>query len=245
VYRAARALEGAAEGEPVKPGTVFACDAQPIVIEGLERVLGATTDLQFAGWASNPAEALRRIGELRPDLALIDQSQGFRGALQLVSSLRDISLTTQPVLWIGEMADSEALRALQFGARGVVRKTLPTSSLLECLRAVLTGQVWIENGLANHAAGLLARRGAPRLTTREREIVRLICRGMKNRQIAESLRITPGTVKVHLMHVFEKTGVRDRFELAIHGRRMLGPEVEPDAAPVAEGLSDLAESLAR
>ncbi|MCX6635537.1 MAG: response regulator transcription factor [Acidobacteria bacterium] len=188
----------------MKPGTVFACDAQPIVIEGLERVLGATADLQFAGWASNPAEALRRIGELRPDLALIDQSQGFRGALQLVSSLRDVCVTTQPVLWIGEMADSEALRALQFGARGVVRKTLPTSSLLECLRAVLGGQVWIENGLANHAAGLLARRGAPRLTSREREIVRLICRGMKNRQIAESLQITPGTVKVHLMHVFEK-----------------------------------------
>ncbi len=231
----------------MKPGTIFACEAQPIVIEGLEHVLSGTADLQFAGSASNPVDALRRIGELRPDVALVDQSQGMRGALQMVSAMRDVSITTQPVLWINEAAESEALRALQFGARGVVRKTLPVSTLFECVRAVLAGQVWIENGLANHAAGLLARRGAPRLTPREREIVRLVCRGMKNRQIAEDLQITAGTVKVHLMHVFEKTGVKDRFELAIHGRRMLGPEVEvgPDAAPVAEGLADLAVNLIR
>ena len=227
----------------MKPGTVFACEAQPIVIEGLERVLGATTDLQFAGSAPNPADALRRIGESRPDLALIDQSQGLRSALQVVSALRDVSVTTQPVLWINEMAESEALRALQFGARGVVRKSLAVTFLLECLRTVLGGQVWIENGLASHAAGLLAPRGAPRLTPREREIVRLVCRGMKNKQIADDLRITAGTVKVHLMHVFEKTGVKDRFELAIHGRRMLGPEIEPDPSPVAEGLAELAENL--
>ena len=227
----------------MKPGTVFACEAQPIVIEGLERVLGATTDLQFAGSASNPAEALRRIGEFRPDVALVDQSQGLRGALQLVSAMKDVSVTTQPVLWINEMAESEALRALQFGARGVVRKSLAVSTLLECLRAVVAGQIWIENGLASQAAGMLARRGAPRLTPREREIVRLVCRGMKNKQIADNLQITAGTVKVHLMHVFEKTGVKDRFELAIHGRRMLGPEVEPDAVPVAESLSGLSEAL--
>ncbi len=228
----------------VKPGTVFACEAQPIVVEGLERVLATTTDLQFVGSASNPADGLRRIGETRPDVALIDQSQGLRSALQIVSALRDVSVTTQPVLWINETVESEALRALQFGARGVLRKTLGVASLLECLRAVLAGHVWIENGLATQAAGYLAPRSAPRLTPREREIVKLVCRGLKNKQIADHLDITAGTVKVHLMHVFEKTGVKDRFELAIHGRRMLGPDIEPDPSPVAEGLAELAEKLA-
>jgi DNA-binding NarL/FixJ family response regulator len=52
-------------------------------------------------------------------------------------------------------------------------------------------------------------------------VVELVCRGYKNRQIAEALSITPGTVQVHLMHVFEKTGVRDRFELAMQGARLL------------------------
>jgi DNA-binding NarL/FixJ family response regulator len=72
------------------------------------------------------------------------------------------------------------------------------------------------------------RKAAPRLTTREQEIVQLVCRGFKKPQIAQELSITPGTVKVHLMHVFEKTGVKDRYELAFakpeagHPRRAVG-----------------------
>jgi DNA-binding NarL/FixJ family response regulator len=66
------------------------------------------------------------------------------------------------------------------------------------------------------------RRAAPRLTPREREIVKQVCAGLKNKEIAGTLSITAGTVKVHLMHIFEKTGVKDRFELAIHGRKLLG-----------------------
>ena len=66
------------------------------------------------------------------------------------------------------------------------------------------------------------RRSSPRLTPREKEIVHHVCVGLKNKEIAEALSITSGTVKVHLMHIFEKTGVKDRFELAVHGRRMLG-----------------------
>jgi len=66
------------------------------------------------------------------------------------------------------------------------------------------------------------RRSAPRLTPRERQIVQQICEGHKNKEIAQVLSITAGTVKVHLMHIFEKTGVKDRFELAIQGRKLLG-----------------------
>jgi DNA-binding NarL/FixJ family response regulator len=59
--------------------------------------------------------------------------------------------------------------------------------------------------------------------------VHLICRGMKNRQIAENLRITPGTVKVHLMHIFEKTGLKDRLALAVHGQELVGVEPQPQS----------------
>ena len=70
--------------------------------------------------------------------------------------------------------------------------------------------------------GFLHRREASRLTARERQVVLLICGGLKNKQIAEKLGITPGTVKVHLMHIFEKTGLKDRFSLAAHGRNLPG-----------------------
>ena len=62
------------------------------------------------------------------------------------------------------------------------------------------------------------------MTPREKEIVHHVCGGLKNKEIADALSITAGTVKVHLMHIFEKTGVKDRFELAVHGRRLLGVE---------------------
>jgi DNA-binding NarL/FixJ family response regulator len=88
---------------------------------------------------------------------------------------------------------------------------------------VSQGDVWIESSLSEHAGGL-DRRSAPRLTPREKEIVHHVCIGMKNKEIAKALAITPGTVKVHLMHIFEKTGVKDRFELAVNGRRLLGVE---------------------
>jgi DNA-binding NarL/FixJ family response regulator len=96
--------------------------------------------------------------------------------------------------------------------------------MVECLRAVHKGDVWIESSLAEHPLGTVDRRNSPRLTPREREIVHHICVGLKNKEIGEALAITPGTVKVHLMHIFEKTGVKDRFELAVHGRRLLGVE---------------------
>ncbi|HEY2842786.1 MAG TPA: helix-turn-helix transcriptional regulator, partial [Bryobacteraceae bacterium] len=81
---------------------------------------------------------------------------------------------------------------------------------------------------------------APRLTPREKQIVQQICEGLKNKEIAQALSITAGTVKVHLMHVFEKTGVKDRFELAIQGRKLLGLETPgvPRRAPQSADLPE-------
>lgn len=206
--------------------TVFACESHPIVIEGLEKVLSACDDLEFAGWALSPADAQDAIREIKPAVVLLDQAAGLKQALQFLPQIRALSISTHPVLWIHEIAEIECFRALQLGARGIARKTLPIAGLLECLRAVASGQVWIEAPVHTRAAGTLTRRNAPRLTPREREIVRFVCRGMKNREIGAALSITPGTVKVHLMHIFEKVGVKDRFELAVHGRKLLSDDFD-------------------
>lgn len=80
----------------------------------------------------------------------------------------------------------------------------------------------MENEISNHVAGFLDRRSMVRLTPREREIIEQIMCGAKNKDVAMALGITAGTVKVHLMHIFEKTGVKDRLELAMQGPRLLG-----------------------
>jgi two-component system nitrate/nitrite response regulator NarL len=212
----------------VSATTVYACESQPIVIEGLHRVLTGKDDVTLVGSASTANDALAQIAALRPQIALLDQSGGLKLVFRLLTDVRSSSPHTLPILWVTELAEVECFRALQLGARGILKKTLPVQSVLECIRAVAKGNIWIEHTVSSQVVGFLSRRQAPRLTPREREIVRCLCRGMRNKEIARELAITPGTVKVHLMHIFEKTGVKDRFELAVHGRKLLGLDTEGD-----------------
>jgi DNA-binding NarL/FixJ family response regulator len=204
--------------------SVFACESQPIVVEGLQRVLADCDDLVFSGWASKAADALEAIQRVRPDVVLIDGSTGLTAALRLVGTLK-ASAPVHSVLWVVDLPEMDAFRALQIGARGILKKTLPIPTLLECLREVASGQIWMQQ--SEQIAEFLHRKEASRLTPREKEVVRLICRGLRNKQIAENLHITPGTVKVHLMHIFEKTGLKDRLALAVHGRELAGVESVP------------------
>jgi two-component system nitrate/nitrite response regulator NarL len=220
----------------LNPFTVFACESQPIVVEGLIRVLDTCEDLRFAGSTSNLSEALEAVRAHNPDILLVDQTAGLKVVFQFISDAKNTSARCQPVLWVNDLAEVDCFRALQLGARGILKKTVPLADVIECLRSVGRGNVWIESSLSGEAMGTMDRRSAPRLTPREKEIVHHVCGGLKNKEIAEALTITPGTVKVHLMHIFEKTGVKDRFELAVLGRRLLGAE-HADEVARAEGKS--------
>lgn len=201
--------------------TVFACESQPIVVEGLEKVLSRSDEFQYLGSSSSLTESIGAVRELHPDIMLVDHSSGLKMVFQFISDVKSTWPKCQPVLWVNDLAEIDCFRALQIGARGVLKKTLPVEAVIDCLRAVGQGNIWIEGSVEQTLPGF-ERRAAPRLTPREREIVKQICVGMKNKEIAGTLSITAGTVKVHLMHIFEKTGVKDRFELAMHGRKLLG-----------------------
>lgn len=200
--------------------SVFACEPQPVTVEGLRRVLGDSEGLEFAGAVPKISDAFEALNRLRPDVALLDLSFGLTATLRLVANLKAVSADLHPILWVVDLPEYEALRALQMGVHGIVRKTQPVEKLVECVREVAGGKVWMED--SEHASEFLQRQDLSRLTAREKQVVELICRGMKNRQIAETLHITAGTVKVHLMHIFEKTGLKDRLALAVHGRQLVG-----------------------
>ena len=215
--------------------SVFACEAQPVAIEGLQTVLGACDDIVLAGTVSRITDALDAISSLRPDVALVDLSAGLAPVIRLVTGLKAASVPAHVVLWVVDLPEMEAFRALQMGVRGILKKTLPVAKLIECLREVGAGRIWMDD--SEHVAQFIQRKEASRLTPREREVVHLICRGMKNKQIAENLHITAGTVKVHLMHIFEKTGLKDRLALAVHGRELVGPETQTKEAAITTGTS--------
>jgi len=202
--------------------SVFACEPQPILLEGLRKVLSESGDLEFVGAVSRISEAFDALNRVRPNVALLDVSGGLTPLLRLVAGLKATSSPCHAVLWAVDLPEMDAFRALQLGVRGIAKKTLPVGKLLECLRVVGTGKLWMDEN--EHVTEFLHRKEASRLTPREKEVVRLICRGMKNKQIAENLNIMAGTVKVHLMHIFEKTGLQDRLALAVHGRELVGIE---------------------
>lgn len=206
--------------------SVFAVLTQPIVAEGLARVLDPCHDLHFLGFAADPEAAGSRLADSRPGVVLIDQGFGLRTVFDLLAELRGSVPEAAAVVWAKDLSPSDRRLAVEAGARGVLDKTLPVDSLVECLRAVAAGRVWIEPDSPN--PGDLPGRVAHRLTPREREVVALVQAGLKNREIAERMTITTGTVKVHLMHIFEKTGVRDRFELSLQAARLL--EFAPPAS---------------
>lgn len=209
--------------------------------EGLARVLERTQEeFTLVGSAATFTEGLALITQVHPRIVVLDQAGGLKVVFRFLTDIKAVVPTCLPVLWVTELAEVDCFRALQMGARGIVKRTMPVDTFLECLRAVAKGSIWIENSASGQIGGFFNRRQSPRLTPREREIVRCLCRGMRNKEIAAELSITPGTVKVHLMHIFEKTGVKDRFELAVHGRKLLG--LDP-SEPGDEPMSDIDGSL--
>lgn len=220
--------------------SIYVFESQPIVVRGIEALVADSADLTLAGSASAPSEALDSLRNQPADVVLVDANIGLRTALRFISDLAQVAQAVQPVLWAQSLTDVDASRVLQLGARGVARKSLPLGRLLECVRTVAAGGIWLETD-ENEPDSVEARRARSiaKLTPRERQVAISVCRGMRNREIADQLSITPGTVKVHLMHIFEKTGMKDRFELAIHGRRLLGVESH---SPVATDGSSSADS---
>jgi DNA-binding NarL/FixJ family response regulator len=119
------------------------------------------------------------------------------------------------------VTEAEALRFLQAGARGILRKTATIPMVVACLRTVAAGRSWMEDCVFRDSTRS-DRYPRSELTSRERQVLELVEQGSKNKEIAEELGIRPGTVKIHLKHIFEKTGVRGRYGLALSGLKERG-----------------------
>jgi DNA-binding NarL/FixJ family response regulator len=207
--------------EDSRKKTVAVCDTQPITAEGLRNLLAPSEDLEFLDSLISLEAVTALIADSPPDIVVLDKGFGMRVVLDWIHDLKMGDATPAVTVWGVSMTEAEALRLLQAGARGIVRKTADLSSLLACLHAVASGRSWMEDCVFRDA---IQPDGYHRsaLTPRERQVLELVEQGFKNKEIALELGIRPGTVKIHLKHIFEKTGVRGRYGLAISGLRERG-----------------------
>lgn len=188
---------------------------EPILAKGLEAVLRQTGGFELLPSCSTVACMMEQIGQGAPELILLDLTPEISFAV--LSEMKHTILNSKIVLWVNTISTELAFQAMGLGVRGILRKTLPTDLQVKCLQKVQAGELWFEKALTD--SFLCARRVA--LTQREGQLVSLLSQGLKNKEIASTLMISEGTVKVYLSRLFQKVGVKDRFELALFGLKNL------------------------
>jgi two-component system nitrate/nitrite response regulator NarL len=201
--------------------SVAICETQPVTAAGVRGIIESSADLEFAQWLDSLAGASELLMRRPPDILLIDKAFGIQAILDWLGEVQVRRFPVAPVVWSVSMTEAEALRFLQAGARGIVRKTADVAIILSCLRAVGAGRTWMEDSVFRQSMHP-ERYPRSELTPREQQVLELVEQGFKNREIAIDLGIRPGTVKIHLKHIFEKTGVRGRYGLALNGLRHRG-----------------------
>ena len=154
-----------------------------------------------------------QAGRAKPDVILLSVD----GPLDwtLLHMLRRESPRSRIILWLHEIPAESAYHAMECGVRGILRKSLPPDMILKCVRKVYEGEMWFDQTLTQT---FLSGRTV-KVSRRENELITLVSQGLKNKEIASVMAISEGTVKVYLSRLFEKVGVRDRFELALFGLR--------------------------
>ena len=201
--------------------TVAICDTQPITVEGLKVLIASSAGLEFRQMVTSLEAASEMTRNSPPDLLIVDKGFGMHAVLDWLHDLKVVDKPPATIVWGVSMTEAEALRLLQAGAKGIVRKCADLERLLACLHTVSEGRCWMEDCVFRESLG--AERGARSdLTAREVQVLQLVEQGFKNKEIAVELGIRPGTVKIHLKHIFEKTGVRGRYGLAITGLKEKG-----------------------
>jgi DNA-binding NarL/FixJ family response regulator len=177
--------------------------------------------MAFAETSESLAQAMDLVRRTCPDVLMLDKAFGIQAILEWLTDLKANDLPTAIVIWGVSVTEAEALRFLQAGARGILRKTASISVVLACLRTVALGRSWMEDCVFRDSARA-DRYPRSELTSREQQVLELVEQGYKNKEIAVDLGIRPGTVKIHLKHIFEKTGVRGRYGLALNGLKDRG-----------------------
>ncbi|MEO8050051.1 MAG: response regulator transcription factor [Acidobacteriota bacterium] len=205
--------------------TVSVCDTQPVTAEGIRTLLSDMSGLRFDQGTDSLARAKDILRDSAPSVLMLDKAFGIQVVLEWLAAMRtgtvDLTASTAIVIWGASITEAEALRFLQAGARGILRKTAEMSVILACLRTVAGGRSWMEESVFGEL-GRGERYPRSELTAREQQVLELVEQGFKNKEIALDLGIRPGTVKIHLKHIFEKTGVRGRYGLALNGLKQRG-----------------------
>jgi two-component system nitrate/nitrite response regulator NarP len=201
---------------------ILLADDHPMIASALDMLLRGT-DYAIVGRARNGDDTLEQLEQHRPDILLLDVNMPGKSGIDVLRKMRrEKRKAPSVILLTAGMDDSQLMAAAELQPDGIVLKTSDPALLLECMDAVREGRRWVDPEVAERIGAVRARASSgPSLTARERELVELVSKGLRNRDIAGELGVTEGTVKVYLHGIFDKFGVENRTELAMRAPKLL------------------------
>ena len=205
--------------------TLVVVDPHPLSLIGLGQVIKSEPDINLLASCTTAAQAMEEVQRHQPDLLVIDINLPDRSGLELINELKNSSPDVKIVILTVDMGESQTMDALRFGVKGVALKSMPIPLLLQCLRKVATGGLWMEKESIGRAfekmlhreAGM--RRLATIFTPREIEVMQSVAGGLSNQQIAEKLLVQEGTVKIHVHNIYRKLGINNRVDLTLYAQK--------------------------
>ncbi len=199
-------------------------DDHPIVLNGLEALFQQETDFRVLARCPTGEATLEAVRRYRPAILLLDIRMPGMDGLEVLRRMAAQKLPTRVILLTAGIDEAQVTAAIGFGVAGVLLKEMAPRLLVQCVRTVHAGGQWLEKQSVSRAIEKLIRREAGAgelaklLTPRESEIVRMVAKGLQNKEIGATLFISEGTVKIHLHNIYEKLHVRTRLELTLRAQ---------------------------
>lgn len=203
---------------------VVLVDDHPIVLDGVEDLFRLQPDLQVVARCADGEQAIAAVRRHQPDVLVLDLRLPKKDGLTVIREMAAERLRTRVLVLTAALDEQEVLEAVRLGVRGVVFKDAAPKMVVDAVRSVHAGRQCVQEGLLWRALEDILQQEASRsgtggqLTQRETEVVRMVAAGLHNKEIADRLGVTQGTVKTHLHNIYEKIEVSSRVQLTLYAQ---------------------------
>ncbi|HRY18691.1 MAG TPA: two-component system response regulator NarL, partial [Candidatus Competibacteraceae bacterium] len=206
---------------PEEVQTILVIDDHPLIRKGILQLIALENSLQLVGEAGDGQRGLALALRQRPDLILLDLNMRGLSGLETLKALKAADLDSRVIILTVSDSEEDVVAALRSGADGYLLKDMEPEEMLHSLKTAAQGRIALGERVSTILADALRHESQPRpaddvrLTDRERETLTLIAAGYSNKLIARQLKITEGTVKVHVKHLLRKLNLSSRVEAAV------------------------------